>query len=55
MMVGSVIEQSLTDRTPTNNETDRLCCSEITEKPDAEEAVQLASLIAFFVGVIQVN
>ncbi|VDK70095.1 unnamed protein product [Litomosoides sigmodontis] len=54
MMVGSVIEQSITDRTPTSNETGRLCCSELTEKPKAEEAIQLASLIAFFVGVIQV-
>lgn len=55
MMVGSVIEQSITDHKPGHNETDRLCCTKITQKPDAEKAIQLASLIAFFVGVIQVQ
>ncbi|VDK82760.1 unnamed protein product, partial [Onchocerca ochengi] len=54
MMVGSVIEQSVTESRLIYNETDRLCCSEITQKPDAEKAIQLSSLIAFFVGVIQV-
>ncbi|CAG9535020.1 unnamed protein product [Cercopithifilaria johnstoni] len=54
MMVGSVIEQSINELTPLHNETDRLCCSKITQKPDTEKAIQLSSLIAFFVGVIQV-
>ncbi|EFO18567.1 hypothetical protein LOAG_09929 [Loa loa] len=54
MMVGSVIEQTLTESKLTYNETDRLCCSEITQKPDPEKAIQLSSLIAFFVGIIQV-
>ncbi|OZC11736.1 sulfate permease [Onchocerca flexuosa] len=54
MMVGSVIERSVTESRLINNETDRLCCSEITQKPDAEKAIQLSSLIAFFVGVVQV-
>uniref|UniRef100_A0A0R3RHU4 STAS domain-containing protein n=1 Tax=Elaeophora elaphi TaxID=1147741 RepID=A0A0R3RHU4_9BILA len=54
MMVGSVIEQSINELPPTHNETDRLCCAKITQKPDEERAVQLASLIAFLVGVIQV-
>ncbi|VBB31142.1 unnamed protein product, partial [Acanthocheilonema viteae] len=54
MMVGSVIEQSVTELTPIHNETDQLCCSKITQKPDTEKAIQLSSLIAFFVGIIQV-
>ncbi|VIO93412.1 Uncharacterized protein BM_BM9433 [Brugia malayi] len=54
MMVGSVIEQSLTEPMLTYNKTDRLCCSKITQKPDVEKAIQLSSLIAFFVGIIQV-
>ncbi|KAM3715697.1 Prestin [Dirofilaria immitis] len=54
MMVGSIIEQSINEPKLIYNETERLCCSEIKEKPDVEKAIQLSSLIAFFVGIIQV-
>lgn len=55
MMVGSVIEQSLNDDKQAFNETDRLCCSISTHKPDMEKAIQLSSLITLFVGIIQVR
>ena len=59
MMVGSVIEQVALMEANTKNISERhyapFCCAETSVKPNKEMAIQLAALMTFWVGIIQVT
>lgn len=56
-MVGSVVEQASNGGNKLDsdtNSTPALCCSERMRNADPMEAVKISSLLAFYVGIIQV-
>uniref|UniRef100_F1KUS8 Prestin n=1 Tax=Ascaris suum TaxID=6253 RepID=F1KUS8_ASCSU len=57
LMVGSVVEQASNGGNKLDsdtNSTPALCCSERMRNADPMEAVKISSLLAFYVGIIQV-